>query len=357
MSLKDLMQNGINVKHVKIRIIEKHDENIIVGDKTMIAICMAVNAEFKKVIEGKCYMLLKPVKHDANYFIPNEKLKPVKISDFSISVKTKDVQKLADIIQTNPSLKTTTQADIKINLSTFEDIETLPPNSEIKTISVKVISISKDIAGKYGDYNIGKIKDKSGEKMDINLYNKQIKKNFKRGDIIELRKLKLTEFTKEGQKSKRLSTTARSSAHNCNIEIETLFKNVLLVDERQEGTVVAIHDIFPYMSCSKCWRKINEDEDICECGSKEDIKVIDFHCQFYILVKQDDDDDVKIVHTFRRQTDLNPNSKEIDDIQKLLDDTFVDQSYIFEWNVDLDKEELRMVDITANNQKVNLATK
>ena len=181
--------------------------------------------------------------------------------------------------------------------------------------------------------------------------------NFKRGDIIELRKLKLTEITKEGQKSKRISTTARSSAHNCNIEIETLFKNVLLGDERQEGTVVAIHDIFPYMSCSKCWRKINEDEDICECGSKEDIKVIDFHCQFYILVKTDDDDDVKIVHTFRRQTDLNPNSKEIDDIQKLLDDTFVDQSYIFEWNVDLDKEELRMVDITANNQKVNLATK
>ena len=70
MSLKDLMQNGIKVKHVKIRIIEKHNENIIVGDKTMIAICMAVNAKFKKVIEGECYMMLKPEKHDTNYFIP-----------------------------------------------------------------------------------------------------------------------------------------------------------------------------------------------------------------------------------------------------------------------------------------------
>ena len=43
----------------------------------------AVNSSSKDLIEGKCYMILKLVKQDDNNFIPNEKLKPVKIADFS----------------------------------------------------------------------------------------------------------------------------------------------------------------------------------------------------------------------------------------------------------------------------------
>ena len=107
--------------------------------------------------------------------------------------------------------------------------------------------------------------------------------------------------------------------------------------------MLAIHDIFSYLSCSKCWKKTNENDDACQCGNLEDIKVIDFHCQFYIQI--DKDDEVKIVHTFRRQTGLFLESDNHDDIQKILDDEFVNKHFSFEWNINLEDEELRMVEI------------
>ena len=346
MSLKDLLQNDVKVNHVKIKVLGIHSENIIVGDKSMIAICSAENSSYKELAEGKCYMILKPIKRDNINLIPNEKLKPVKIADFPLSVKKNEVQKLAEIIQEKASAKTSSQADFRDNLKIFEDILKLPTKSEIKTVTVKVITISKNIAGSFGDYNIGKFKDKTGEKMDINLYSKQITNKLQRGDIVELRKLKLTEYSKEGQKFKRLSTTARTTAHKCSTQIETLFDSVPLGDQKEEGTVLAIHDIFPYMSCSKCWRKTNEDDDTCQCGNKEEIKVNDFHCQFYIQIAKDDD--VKIVHTFRRQTELSPASQDSEEVQKLLDEKYVEKRHTFEWNINTDEDELRMVNITGN---------
>ena len=349
MPLKDLLQNDIKVNHIKIKVLGNHNDNLIVGDSSMIAICCAVNDGFKALIEGKCYMILKPAKQDSNYLIPNEKSKPVKIADFPLSVKRGEIQKLVILIQTNSSLKTTLQPGSTDNLKTFEDIAKLAPKSEIKTVTVKVITISKDIAGSYGNYNIGKFKDKLGEKMDINLYSKQIKNKLNRGDIVELRKLKLTAYSKEGETVKRLSTTARTSAHKCHPQIETLFNNVHLGDEKEVGAVLAIHDIFSYLSCSKCWKKTSEDDNTCQCGNKENIHVIDFHCQFYVQIVKDDE--VRIVHTFRRQTELKPDSQDPEDIQKLLDVKYLENNFTFEWNFDSDEDECRMVNITGNVPK------
>jgi hypothetical protein len=348
MSLKDLLQSDVKVNHIKIKVIRKHNENLIVGDKSMLAICSAVNSSFKDLIEGKCYMILKPVKQDDNNFIPNEKLKPVKIADFPLTVKRTEEHRLVEIIKTNSCATSNLQADFKDNLKTFEDILKLPSKCEIKTVTVKVITISKNISGIYGDYNIGKFKDKTGEKMDMNLYSKQITEKLKRGEIVELRKVKLTEYLKDGDTFKRLSTTARTTAHRCSPQIENLFNNVPLGDEKEEGIVLAIHDIFPYISCSKCWRKRNDDDDTCQCGNKDGIKVNDFHCQFYIQMVKDED--VKIVHTFRRQTELAPDNQDTEEIQKQLDEKYVEKSYIFEWNINSDEDELRMVLITENSQ-------
>ena len=77
MSLKDLLQNDVKVNHVKIKVLGIHSENIIVGDKSMIAICSAENSSYKELAEGKCYMILKPIKRDNINLIPNEKLKPL----------------------------------------------------------------------------------------------------------------------------------------------------------------------------------------------------------------------------------------------------------------------------------------
>ena len=348
MSLKDLLQNEKKVNHIRIKILEIEENHVVVGDQSSVAICCTHDANFKNLTKGNFYLLVKPIKMDENTFIPNEKLKPVNISEFSLPARTKEVQKLVNLIKTKSTPNTKFNADMLDNLKTFQEILQLPTKSEIKSVTVKVIAISKDIAGNYGTYNIGKVKDKLGEKMDINLYNKQVKKKFKRGDIINLTNLKITEYTKTGETLKRLATTARSSAYQCGTDIEILFKNIPLGDEKNGGIVLAIHDIFSYLSCSKCWKKTNESDEICQCGNTEDIKVIDFHCQFYIQI--DKDDDVKIVHTFRRQTGLILESENRDDIQKMLDDKFVDKHFSFEWNINLEDEELRMVEIMEGEE-------
>jgi hypothetical protein len=341
MSLKDILQSETKVNTIKIKVIANRKENIIVGDSSMIAICSATNNAYENMVEGKCYMILKPIKQDANHFIGNEKLKPVKIADFPLSPKKADIRELLSLMQATPSIKKESQAN-PTAIVNFKDILELAPKSEIKSIPVKVITISKNIEGCYGPYNIAKIKDSSGEKLDINLYKKEIRKKLERGNVIELKKLKITEYSKDGETFKRLSTTARSTADKCNTITETLFKKVPLGDEKEEGTVVAINDIFPYLSCSKCWKKTDVDDTTCQCGNQDKIDVIDFHCQFYIQIKRDDE--VKVVHTFRRTTMLTLASQE--EIQKVLEDKYLDKTFSFEWNINTEEDELRMVLIT-----------
>ena len=348
MSLKDLLNDEKKVNNLRIKVLEIQENHIIVGDQSGLAICSTLDTNFKTLAKGGCYMILKPVKQDENTFIPNVKLKPIKMAEFPLPASTKEIQKLVNLIKEKCPHKTDTITEAPDNLQTFQDVLNLAPNTEIKTLIVKVISISKDLAGKYGTYNIGKIKDKTAEKLDINLYNKQVRQNFKRGEIIELKNVKVTEYMKAGEKVQRFATTARSSAHKCSPEIERLFENVPMGDEREQGKVLAINDIFTYLSCSKCWKKTNENDESCICGNTEDIKLIDFYCQFYILLAKNDD--VKVVQTFRRQTGISPESDNLDTLQKTLDNKFVNKSFIFDWNNNIDNEESMMVEITKHDE-------
>ena len=348
MSLKDLLIDEKKVNNLRIKVLEIQENHIIVGDKTGLAICSTHDSNLKNLAKGSCYMILKPIKQDENTFVPNEKLKPIKIGEISVKANSKEIQKLVNLIKTKLPEKTGAITKALDNLNTFQEVLEIAKNGEIKTLTVKVISISKDIAGKYGTYNIAKIKDKSAEKLDINLYNKQVSKNFKRGDIIELRNLKLTGYIKAGENIQRLATTGRSSAHKCSPQIEEIFKNVPLGDEREQGIVLAVNDIFPYLSCSKCWKKTNENDDSCICGNTEDIKILDFYCEFYILLTKNND--VKVVHTFRRQTGIFPESDNLETLQKTLDNKFVDKSFIFDWNNNIDNEESMMVEITKHDE-------
>ena len=107
--------------------------------------------------------------------------------------------------------------------------------------------------------------------------------------------------------------------------------------------MVPIHDIFTYMSCLNCWKKVVEDTTSC-CGNTIENATNDFHCQFYIELTKDNF--IEVVHTFRRQTGMTVQSLVHDDIQKLLDETFVEKTFIFEWNIaDGDDEQLRMIKI------------
>ena len=192
MSLKDLLQNEIKVNNIRVKVISNHNENIIVGDASTLGICHTSNSEYLKMIEGQCYIIMKPIKQNLNLFIPNEKFKPIKIIPFALAPKKAEINKLMSLIETESPMKNSQLRKSDNQLSTFEDIKKLAAKSEVKAITAKVITISKDIKGSYGTYNIGKLKDIRNEKMDINLYNRQVMQHLNVGDIVELRRLKIS---------------------------------------------------------------------------------------------------------------------------------------------------------------------
>ena len=103
------------------------------------------------------------------------------------------------------------------------------------------------------------------------------------------------------------------------------------------------------MSCSKCWKKVTEEDTSCSCGNSSGNKIHDFHFQFYIELK---DEFIEVVHTFRRTTDLSVQTLVHDEIQNLLEETFLLKIFIFEWNIiDGDDEKLRMIKIEKPEDK------
>ena len=343
MSLKQLLQGEKTVQSVKVKVISTHTEKSIVGDATSIAICHNINTEFQNMKQGQCYQILKPTLKSENEFVPNEKLKPIKINNFSVTPKKQELATLQALMPSSTEKKEKQSDNTPKMTTSFKDIEAMPPKTEVKKITAKIVSISKDIGGSYGTYWIGKLKDINSAKMDINIYNMRMKIKMSVGDVVELKMLKVTEFGRDGTTLRRLATTARSAVNKCSPDIEALFKDVPLGDKRLEGKVVAIHDIFSYMSCSKCWKKVETDDSPC-CGDINDTKVHDFHCQFYI--ESSIDEFIEVVHTFRRQTNLSVSTLDNNDIQTLLEDTFLLKIFTFEWNIlDGDEENLRMVAI------------
>ena len=346
MSLKQFLQGEKHPQSLKIKVIEIHNDMSIVGDATALAICHNPNMEYKNMKVGQCYQILKPTAVTENEIMPNEKLKPIKINNFTVNTKKVELSKLQALMPSVP-VPTDRNSD---NLITFKDIETLPAKTEIKSITAKVINLSKDISGTYGKYCIGKLKDIQCNQMDINIYNMKLKPKMNIGEIIELKKVKVTEFVKDGNTVKRFMATPQTTVNQCSSNAEALFKDVPLGDKKEEGKVVAIHDIFTYLSCPKCWKKVADEDTSCACGSSLDNAINDFHCQFYIELTKDEF--IEVVHTFRRQTDLSVQTLAHDDIQKLLNDTFLQKIFIFEWNfVDGDEEQLRMVKIGKPQEK------
>ena len=74
-----------------------------------------------------------------------------------------------------------------------------------------------------------------------------------------------------------------------------------------------------------------------------DLHIKDFHFQMYIETTQAEI--VEVIHTFRRQTKLVVDTLIPEEIQLVLENTFLRKTFTFEWNVISDEEELRMINI------------
>ena len=340
MSLKQIFEDDSNFRCLKIKIISKQGKYFIVGDTGALSILIAPNVNYEDMEREKCYIVQKPIKKDEHSFVPNEKTKPINIKAFQIQDRKQEYKKLTSILS-NLIESSENKKNMTTNLLTFEVIKAQLPQAEVASVTAKVINISKDINGKFGNYNIVKLKDISSKTIDMNLYKTQIKKNLETGKIVEFRLVTLTKFVKDGQDIHRLATTSKTTCKTS--ENSDLFANVPLGDIKVYGRVVAIEDIFSYNSCSKCWKRVEDGAGICQCGHNEN-PVKDFHCNFYI--EKQNDNEIEAVHTFRRLTNIFLDSLEIQKVQRELDDKFLMKTFTFEWNVDNDKDIFRMVKIS-----------
>ena len=339
MSIKQIFEEDGKIRCLKIKIISKHGDKLIVGDSSCLSILHAPNMIYQDMEVEKCYIIQKPLKKDEHSFVPNEKTKPINITTFNVPDKKQEFKKLKSIL-TNLTDTVDVKKDSKTNIKIFEDIIAKFPTSEVTSVTAKVINLSKDIQGSYGNYNIVKLKDVANKSIDMNLYKTQLKKDLEIGSILEFGFLKLTQFQRNGEIIHRLATTLRSTCKRS--ENVDLFENIPLGDLRIDGKVAAIDDIFSYLSCQKCWKKVDDNSGKCSCGNQGN-PVNDFHCQFYI--EKLNDTDIEVVHTFRRQTGISPNSLEIEKIQRELNDKFLMKTFTFEWNVDNESDTLKMVKI------------
>ena len=140
--MRDVLQTEKKVNNIKIKVISVHDDNIIVVDSSMQAICSAPNSAFKKMVEGECYQLVKPIKQDMNFFIPNEKLQPIKIPNFLVHIKKSETTKLLALIQTDQKDKPLSSGHSTPKFTTFSKIQQLTAKAEVKAVTVKIITIS-----------------------------------------------------------------------------------------------------------------------------------------------------------------------------------------------------------------------
>ena len=130
--------------------------------------------------------------------------------------------------------------------------------------------------------------------------------------------------------------------------LEYYSKKVSLGDKREKAKVVAVEDIFPYTSCSKCWKKTHEDDLICKCGNTDTIHVNDFHAKFYI--EELNEKNIEVLHIFRRQTKIVVNSIQQEEIRSALEKSYLGKIFNFDYNIDTDKDELIMVEINDINK-------
>ena len=126
MSLKQFLKGEKVPQSIKFKVIETHHDKLIVGDATALAICHNPNLEYKNMKEGQCYQILKPTAVTENEIMPNDKLKPIKINNFTVSVKKSELVKLQALIPSVSQEKPLPAVETSDNLMTLIKNPPLP---------------------------------------------------------------------------------------------------------------------------------------------------------------------------------------------------------------------------------------
>ena len=270
MTIQKLL-DGIKVNWMQINVIEQVSKNqYIVGDDTGLAI-MEIASDHEKHIEvGQGIRLIKPEKIQADVIKGHDKFSPMKTKPIPLSIiDEKKLRKLR---------KTPKAAPQKVDYIDFDKIiSDYEENSIVSKTLVCVVSVSRLIDGKFGNYRICNIRDKSGQALTLSLYDPHVEK-LQDDTVYRLTKLKKSILKNDGLT--RLNTTKYTQIDRVSQEEEELFQGIQVADSVIEGCCVMYSNYSSYSACPKHYTKLDEDGECLGCKTKikQGDAVTDFHC-------------------------------------------------------------------------------
>ena len=304
MTIKQALLENIKLKWLYVNIIEKISENhYIVADKSALAIMEVASFETagKEIIVGEGLKLIKPRKVDEDCFVQEEaliKAKPMVIGKVNQTKLEEMRQKAIDI----------PKPDGQLGYATFTTIiDNFKENDIVNIVLGLVISISRLIKAKYGEYRIVTIKDVAGTSMSMNLYEPHLEK-LEENQVFTLTNLKKSIIKYDG--NIRLTTTKFTSINQGNSDEQKLFNDYKIEKPVIYGCCIMFTDLFCYKSCPKHSTKLNVDAFCHRCNKKILLNPKDdFHC--IVHIETQDMDDLTPILIFKNHLNISSNMCEL----------------------------------------------
>ena len=162
-TITDLIQYGkIKASHLLVKVVQQiGPHTFLIADSSDVALLNTSQSEShsKLLIEGCSYKLIKCSRGEANEIVTNKNFKPVKSL---LKVEVGDISTKMKIIQDSVVKNTDNTKYVD-----FDEVEKKPIHAKIEKLTVKVISKSRTITTKKGNYQICTIKDFKGRKANF----------------------------------------------------------------------------------------------------------------------------------------------------------------------------------------------
>ena len=314
MSIQQLLEEeDAKIKWLHVNVIFIVTNHLyIVADQSDLVIMEVADPETTGKLEvNHGVRLLKPRKKQADWiileeaFMKTKALKLKKINETRLEeLKAKAVNMANLPNQQNPWTK-------------FSTILNECKDNTAVNILCLVCSISRVIAGKFGEYKIVNIKDPLNTTLTLNLYKHNMDK-LQENHVYSLTNLKKRTLKHDG--SVRLNTTKYTTFKHANSDEEIMFENVKIANQEIHGLCIMITDLTVYKACSKHSTKLNED-GYCNGCQKEimhDSVKNNFYCRIHVETVEDKLLSILIFNSHLNITDISPERKIDETIEEML---------------------------------------
>ena len=318
-SLTNLLDSKLNTGTITVKIAKKLDnEHYIIADQSSYALLdLTANPAYSSLIDlDKTYKLMKCNKNQ-DTIIPSS-FKPIKSKkEITTNENTEKILQIEQKLKKTSGNKSMDKTDLK------HIEENTKNNTYISNLKVIIASVSRPIDTNRGTYKIATIVDANNNKANLNLYDQHIH-DIEVGQIYNMNKIKKISIETEGEQKMRLCANKFSILIEITEPAETdLFEEVILGDNKVNGTIEAIIDLKFYESCTKHLFKLDTEGNCPACADQVINTKQDFTGKLYITT---DNDELEI-QFFKRQ--MGHIIKETDDeeettakLDSMIDKTF-----------------------------------